>query len=271
MKQFQAVYRDRDSFHGAVSEWRAWRAANTSGQALIHIFSDGADDASVRDAREVVEQVMPDAVYVGASASGNIYGGNITTEKLVVTCTLFERPDSFARTRLISIENRDTDSLRTALRAMKGDFVGVKGQFRSHNKHMDEKAGKNRLELRVFAKEVQELDGSREQPQDEIFLDGHLCKPVVFRKTPNGREIADILVAVNRAYGKSDYIPCICWGRTARYVSSMNVGDHVLLWGRIQSRDYFKKGDGRHKRTAFEVSVSRLEMIRETRTGGAIT
>ena len=144
-----------------------------------------------------------------------------------------------------------------------GDFVGVKGQFRSHNRHMDENTKKNRLELRVFAKEVRELDGSREEPQDDIFLDGHLCKPVVFRKTPNGREIADILVAVNRAYGKSDYIPCICWGRTARYVSFMNVGDHVLLWGRIQSRDYFKKGDAGHKRTAFEVSVSRLERIRE--------
>ena len=142
-----------------------------------------------------------------------------------------------------------------------GNFIGVKGQFRSHNLHTDDK--KNRLELKVFAQEVQELDGSREEPQDDIFLDGYLCKPVIFRRTPHGREIADILVAVNRAYGKSDYIPCICWGRTARFVSSLQVGDHVLLWGRIQSREYYKRNEGDEKRTAFEVSVSRLERIHD--------
>ena len=126
MKQFQTVYRDRDSFRDTVAEWKAWRDDHESGQALIHILSDGANDADVKAAREIVEQVMPDAAYLGASASGNIYEGNITTEKLVITCTVFERADSFARTRLISIENRDATVLRATLREMKDDFVGVK-------------------------------------------------------------------------------------------------------------------------------------------------
>ena len=126
MKQFQAAYRDRDSFRDTLVGWETWRAENACGQALIHIFSDGADDADVKLVRDTVEQVMPDAAYIGASASGNIYEGNITTEKLVVTCTIFERVDSFVRTRLFSIENRDATTLRTALREMKDAFVGVK-------------------------------------------------------------------------------------------------------------------------------------------------
>ena len=126
MKQFQTAYQDRDSFLATMTQWAAWCAENAGGQALIHIFSDGADDADVKTVREVVEQVMPDAAYLGASASGNIYEGNITTEKLVVTCTIFEHPDSFVRTRLISIENRDATALRTALRQMEDDFIGVK-------------------------------------------------------------------------------------------------------------------------------------------------
>ena len=126
MKQFQTVYRDRASFCEAVAEWQAWRQAHACGQALVHIFSDGADDAEVASARQIVEQGLPDAACVGASASGNIFEGNITTEKLVVTCTMFECADSFVRTRLLSIENRDATSLRAALRAMKADFAGVK-------------------------------------------------------------------------------------------------------------------------------------------------
>ena len=126
MKQFQTAYRDQDSFRGTLAEWEAWCAEKACGQVLIHIFSDGADDADVKTVRNAVEQAMPNAVYIGASASGNIYGGNITTEKLVVTCTVFEHTDSFVRTRLISIENRDATTLRAALRAMKDDFVGVK-------------------------------------------------------------------------------------------------------------------------------------------------
>ena len=140
-----------------------------------------------------------------------------------------------------------------------GEYIMVQGQFRSYNRHEEKK---NRLVLSVFVRElsfVEEADDSRKTNQ--IFLDGYICKPPVYRKTPLGREIADLLLAVNRPYGKSDYIPCICWGRNARYASAFEVGGHVLLWGRIQSREYIKKlGENEtEKRTAYEVSVSKLE------------
>lgn len=126
MKQFQTVYRNQASFRSTAAKWKAWRDEHASGQTLVHIFSDGADGGDVRAAREIVEQVMPDAAYLGASASGNIFDGNITTEKLVITCTVFERADSFARTRLFSIQNMDAGTLRAGLREMKAAFVLVK-------------------------------------------------------------------------------------------------------------------------------------------------
>ena len=126
MKQFQVVYQGRESFHRAAAEWEAWRKEKDAGQVLIHIFSDGADSADVCAVRQIVEQVMPDAACLGASASGNIYDGYITTEKLVVTCTIFECADSFVHTRLFSIENNDASALRTALRERKAEFADVK-------------------------------------------------------------------------------------------------------------------------------------------------
>ena len=98
---------------------------------------------------------------------------------------------------------------------------------------------------------------------NQIFLDGYICKKPIYRKTPLGREIADLLLAVNRPYGKSDYIPCICWGRNARFASGFEVGEHVQVLGRIQSREYVKKisETETEKRTAFEVSVSKLECV----------
>ena len=96
---------------------------------------------------------------------------------------------------------------------------------------------------------------------NQIYLDGYICKPPVYRKTPLGREIADLLIAVNRPYGKSDYIPCICWGRNARYASAFAVGGHVLIWGRIQWREYMKRlsESEMDKGSAYVVSVSKLE------------
>ena len=144
-----------------------------------------------------------------------------------------------------------------------GEFIMVNGQFRSYNKH-DE--FKNRLVLSVFAREVEfideELDGAK---TNNIMLDGYICKLPVYRKTPLGREIADLLIAVNRPYGKSDYIPCICWGRNARFASAFEVGNHVQVFGRIQSREYVKKlsETATEKRTAYEVSVSKLECLEE--------
>ena len=142
-----------------------------------------------------------------------------------------------------------------------GEYIQVQGQFRSYNRHEEKK---NRLVLSVFVREltfVEEEDDSVET--NLIELNGYICKPPVHRMTPLGREIADVLLAVNRPYGKSDYIPCICWGRNARYASAFEVGGHVLIWGRIQSREYMKRiGENEtEKRVAYEVSVSKLEYM----------
>lgn len=145
--------------------------------------------------------------------------------------------------------------------SMAGRFVEVIGQFRSYNRHEE---SRNRLVLSVFAREFRECDPEEEGLKPNyIFLDGYVCKHPVYRKTPLGREIADILLAVNRPYGKSDYIPCICWGRNARFADSFEIGGHVQVWGRIQSREYQKKlsEEDVEKRVAYEVSVSKLEYI----------
>ena len=142
-----------------------------------------------------------------------------------------------------------------------GEYIMANGQFRSYNRHEEQK---NRLILSVFVREVEVID---EEPDgaktNTILLDGYICKPPIYRKTPLGREIADLLLAVNRPYGKSDYIPCICWGRNARYASAFEVGEHVQVLGRIQSREYVKKLSEieTEKRVAYEVSVSKLECI----------
>lgn len=146
-------------------------------------------------------------------------------------------------------------------------YAEINGQFRSYNYHTE---NKNRLLLSVFAREVILSD---EEPAsakpNSIFLDGYVCKKPVYRKTPLGREIADILLAVNRPYGKSDYIPCICWGRNARFADSFSVGGHVQLWGRIQSREYQKKlsETETEQRIAYEVSVSKLDYLEDIASG----
>ena len=143
----------------------------------------------------------------------------------------------------------------------KGAYVCVSGQFRSYNRHEEKK---NRLVLSVFVRELEFVNEESENANtNQIFLDGYICKAPVYRKTPLGREIADILLAVNRPYGKSDYIPCICWGRNARFASGFEVGGHTQIWGRIQSREYVKKIDEEEseRRVAYEVSVSKLEYL----------
>ena len=142
-----------------------------------------------------------------------------------------------------------------------GQFIRISGQFRSYNRHEEKK---NRLVLSVFVRELEFLDEIDENEKtNQIFLDGYICKPPVYRMTPLGREIADLLMAVNRPYGKSDYLPCICWGRNARYASAFEVGEHVQIIGRIQSRTYIKKLSDTltEERTAYEVSVSKLECV----------
>lgn len=145
----------------------------------------------------------------------------------------------------------------------RNSMISVSGQFRSYNRHEEKK---NRLILSVFAREVEFIDQVEENAKsNQIYLDGFICKEPIYRKTPLGREIADLLIAVNRPYGKSDYIPCICWGRNARYASNFTVGSRCEIWGRIQSREYMKKISDEEviRRVAYEVSVSKLDLLEE--------
>ncbi len=145
----------------------------------------------------------------------------------------------------------------------KGMKICITGQFRSYNRHEERK---NKLVLSVFAREIEFVEEIGEgEKTNQIFLDGYICKAPIYRKTPLGREIADLLLAVNRPYGKSDYIPCICWGRNARFAGSFEVGSRCAIWGRIQSREYMKKlsEEQLERRIAYEVSVSKLELVEE--------
>ena len=146
-----------------------------------------------------------------------------------------------------------------------GKKVVVEGQFRSYNSYENER---NRLVLTVFAKDIMEYNEEnteelKENVSNEVTLNGYVCKKPIYRKTPFGREIADLLLAVNRAYNKSDYIPCIAWGRNARFCENMEIGTEVKIIGRVQSRTYEKKyEDGRvEQRVAYEVSIGSLEVM----------
>ena len=153
-----------------------------------------------------------------------------------------------------------------------GKKLLIKGQFRSYNSYENER---NKLILTVFAKDIEELEEVQEQAENEIVkkeettnevvLIGFVCKKPIYRQTPFGREIADLLLAVNRAYNKSDYIPTIAWGRNARFCQNIEVGTQVKIIGRVQSRQYEKKHeDGTvETKTAYEVSVCSLEVINE--------
>ena len=157
-----------------------------------------------------------------------------------------------------------------------GTKITVEGQFRSYNSYENEK---NRLILTVFAKDIEKLEDAVEEAEgeesnefakkdtitNEVVLVGYICKKPIYRQTPFGREIADILLAVNRAYNKSDYIPSIAWGRNARFCQNLEVGTEVKIVGRIQSRNYEKKyEDGTVvKKVAYEVSVGSLEVVKE--------
>ena len=144
-----------------------------------------------------------------------------------------------------------------------GRKVVIEGQFRSYNSYENEK---NRLVLTVFAKDI--IDYKEEQEENvsnEVVLNGYVCKKPIYRKTPLGREITDLLVAINRPYNKSDYIPSIVWGRNAKFAKSLKVGDRIQIWGRVQSREYEKKReDGEPiKKVAYEVSISKIKKMSE--------
>lgn len=144
-----------------------------------------------------------------------------------------------------------------------GDFIHITGQFRSYNEPTQN--GKSRLVLSIFTKEIEKVeDESMITLNDATFI-GYICKPPIYRKTPLGREIADLLIAVNRTYKKSDYIPCILWGRNAKFCENIDTGTLVKLNGRIQSRIYEKKySDGTvEEKTAYELSVSKFSVLKE--------
>ena len=143
-----------------------------------------------------------------------------------------------------------------------GVSVEILGQFRSYNLHID---GKSKLLLTVFALEIEFLENFTYN-NNNVELIGYICKEPIYRTTPLGKEIADVLLAVNRSYGKSDYIPCICWGRNARYVGSLPIGTKISIAGRLQSRTFLKKIDEEttEERVAYELSASKVEVVEES-------
>lgn len=143
-----------------------------------------------------------------------------------------------------------------------GKDIIVEGQLRSYNKFV---GGSNKLILTVFARNVEDCLQRSKNP-NEIYLDGFICKEPIYRTTPFGREIADVLLAVNRSYNKSDYIPTIAWGRNSRFCKSLEVGDNIRIWGRLQSREYQKRVSDTEviKKIAYEVSISKMEKVSES-------
>lgn len=197
------------------------------------------------------------AVVAGEIVSGFTFSHEVFGEGFYMVDVLVSRLSDAYDTIPLMVSDRIMDVDEDCI----GRKVKARGQFRSYNKHEE---ARNRLILSLFVREIEFIDDDEYiSKPNHIYLDGYICKPPVYRMTPLGREIADVLLAVNRAYGKSDYIPCICWGRNARFAGKLSVGEHVAIWGRIQSREYQKKlgNDKVISKTAYEVSVSKMECL----------
>ena len=204
-------------------------------------------------------------VLVGKIVSEKTYSHEIYGEKFYIFNLEVVRLSSTTDIIPITISER----LLTELEVVVGKEVKVEGQFRSYNSYENER---NRLILTVFAKEIEEIvreesEESKDEITNEVTVVGYICKKPIYRQTPFGREIADVLLAVNRAYNKSDYIPCIAWGRNARFCQNMEVGTEVKVVGRVQSRTYEKKyEDGTiENRIAYEVSIGRIKSKRRSK------
>lgn len=187
--------------------------------------------------------------------------------------------EKFYQTRVRVLRNSGTEDFipiiisnlllgeKNLQKSLKDKWIEVAGQFRSRNYLGTD--GYRHLELFLFVNAINIYDNEDELDESTnanlIYLDGYMCKPPIFRITPLGREIADLTIAVNRAYGKSDYLPCICWGRVAQWANQLNVGTRVKLYGRIQSREYFKKftpdSNAGEYRNAYEISIMRMQEI----------
>lgn len=191
----------------------------------------------------------------GTIASDFEFSHEMFGEKFFNVLVDVERTSGYIDRIVVCVSERLVDLTEDWL----GDNVLVSGQFRSYNEH---DGAKSRLVLYVFAKEWKFVDKFRDE--SNVLLDGYICKPPIYRTTPLNREITDLLLAVNRPYGKSDYIPCIVWGRNAKFASTLPVGTHLKISGRIQSRDYVKMANGiEEAKTAYEVSISKLEVVNE--------
>jgi primosomal replication protein N len=199
-------------------------------------------------------------VLIGKVTSDKKYSHEIYGEKFYVFNLEVVRLSATTDTIPITVSER----LLTDVDLSIGKKVKVEGQFRSYNNYENER---NRLILTVFAKEIVEATEEESEENDklsnEVILIGYVCKKPIYRQTPFGREIADILLAVNRAYNKSDYIPSIAWGRNARFCQNIEVGTEVKIIGRVQSRTYEKKfEDGTtESRVAYEVSIASMEIV----------
>lgn len=209
------------------------------------------------------EQESNQATLSGEIVSNFEFSHEVYGEGFYTTMLASERLSGEKDIILIMVSERIIDVKED----WEGRFVNVSGQFRSCNKHESEK---NRLVLSVFAREFEDITDNQIEfefyDNNEISLDGYICKPPTYRKTPFGREITDILLAVNRPYGKSDYIPCIAWGRNARFAGGLEVGTRLQIDGRMQSREYQKRisDDEYETRTAYEVSISKLTVVEES-------
>ncbi len=197
-----------------------------------------------------------EARIVGYVASDLEFSHMVHTEGFYRFVVMCDRLSDNKDTIVVTVSERILDGLSIAC----GTKVEAIGQFRSYNNYSGEGS---KLILTLFAKDLRLADDC-ERCENEIFLNGYICKPVVYRVTPFGREIADVLVAVNRAYNKSDYIPCIAWGRNAKFVNTLSVGTNIRIWGRMQSRNYQKRISEEEivTKTAYEVSVSKIEHVR---------
>ncbi len=201
-------------------------------------------------------------VLVGKVTSEKTYSHEIYGEKFYIFDLEVPRLSSAVDIIPITVSERLLTNLDLGI----GKKLCIHGQFRSYNSYQNER---NKLILTVFAKDIVEVEEQEESEEkkdvvtNEVTLSGYVCKKPIYRQTPFDREISDLLLAVNRAYNKSDYIPCIAWGRNARFCQNMEVGTEVKIIGRVQSRKYEKKfEDGTSEtRVAYEVSISSMEII----------
>ena len=209
-------------------------------------------------------------VLVGKVTSDKRFSHEIYGEKFYIFDLSVPRLSGNADNIPVTISER----LLTIKDLVIGSKLEIDGQFRSYNSYQNER---NKLILTVFAKDIIEVVDNEEEQEDEekketvtneVVLSGYVCKKPIYRQTPFDREIADLLLAVNRAYNKSDYIPCIAWGRNARFCQNLEVGTEVKIVGRVQSRKYEKKfEDGTSEvRVAYEVSISSMEIIDKNET-----